>query len=163
MMLDACERLSANISKLMLIGDITETEKTFHELLTNKVTIKFNVFRALMKDWIFGNIYGCQIVTIDWNWSNRSKSKLREKPIEPRKFCSETFVFYFSRGQGDSYLLLGFPADQGIAKKDNKTTDRFTIMRTRGPISFTISQKVKCGALAEQKTQCRLIFKVLST
>jgi len=57
-MLDACERLSANVSKLMLCADITETEKAFLELLTHKVTIKLNMFCPLMEDWIFGSING---------------------------------------------------------------------------------------------------------
>jgi len=49
-MLDACEVLAANVSKLVLCENITKTDKAFHELLMYKMTIKFNVFCALMED-----------------------------------------------------------------------------------------------------------------
>jgi len=61
----------------MLSGYIAETKKAFHEFLTNKMTIKLNVFRALMENRIFGNIDGCLVVTVDWNRSDGGESKFK--------------------------------------------------------------------------------------
>ena len=45
---------SQDVSNLMLSRNMTKTNKAVHKFLVDKMTIKYNVLGALMKDRIFG-------------------------------------------------------------------------------------------------------------
>ena len=84
LMSDTGKRLSQNVSNLMLSMDMTEMNKALHKLLSDKVTIEFNMLWALMEYRAFGNIYGSLIVTLHKYGCNVSDGKLMQKPAQPR-------------------------------------------------------------------------------
>ena len=51
------KRFRQDVSNLMLRRNMTKTNKAVHKCLADKMTIKFNVLGALMKDGVFGYIY----------------------------------------------------------------------------------------------------------
>jgi len=83
------ERFSANVGQLSLGRNITKTNKALHELVSDEVVIKFDVFGSFTENGVFGYINGSQIVTFDRNGSDGGDSELMQQPAEPRKFYSE--------------------------------------------------------------------------
>ena len=53
------------------------------EFFMNKVTVKFYMLGAFMKDGVFGNVYGCLAITLDRYRDNVSDAEFMEKTPEP--------------------------------------------------------------------------------
>jgi len=64
------EGFGTYISQLSLGRDMGETDETFQEFLSHKVTVNFNVLRSFMEHRVASNVYSCKVVTLDWNWSD---------------------------------------------------------------------------------------------
>ena len=53
------------------------------DFVTNKVTVKFYMLGAFMKDGVFGNVYGCLAITLDRYRDDVSDAELMKKTTEP--------------------------------------------------------------------------------
>ena len=81
-------------------------------MLTNKVTIDFDVFGAFMKNIVMSYLNGILIVIIENSGKTLRNTHFFKKPSKPdeqlRSICKST-IFYFGTGSGDKRLFLATP------------------------------------------------------
>jgi len=63
MIMKAYKGLSQNVRNLLLSRHMTKANETIHEFMPDKVAIELNVFGALVKHGVLGNINRSLIVT----------------------------------------------------------------------------------------------------
>jgi len=93
------EWLSTYISQLGCGRNMIQANKAFHQFSLNNITINLYVLGMLMEDTVFSNVYGCKIITLDWNRVNGSNSKLMQQSTKPRQLSRESpkaSIFSFS-------------------------------------------------------------------
>jgi hypothetical protein len=59
---------SEQVSRLIKSSNGDKVKFTTEKVLTNEVTVNFNMFGSLMENIIVGNLYGTTIVTIQISW-----------------------------------------------------------------------------------------------
>jgi hypothetical protein len=59
---------SEQVSRLIKSSNGDKVKFTTEKVLTNEVTVNFNMFGSLMENIIVGNLYGTAIVTIQISW-----------------------------------------------------------------------------------------------
>jgi len=98
-------------------------------LLTNVVTINFDVLCTFMKYRIGRNMHGSLIVTKQCHGSNPMKTKISKKLFKPYQFTGSrgyNTIFCFSTGPSDDKLFLTFPGHQITTNKHTIASGRST-------------------------------------
>src|SRR3954464_8145635 len=99
MKLCAWQHLSEYISKLFVATCIGSLNNMILNLVTNKVTINFNVFRSFMKHGIRCDVHSSLVVTKESHRKISWKTKISKKTLKPYHFASSRChgaIFSFS-------------------------------------------------------------------
>ena len=131
----------------MVDGDMgRRNNMRIHDLL-NRMTIRFDMFSALMKNRIGGNMDSTHVVSMEKSRKGVGKSNFCKETMKPNNLQANNrhgLIFRLSRGFGNAILFLALPRDQRFTKKHKLTGDRTTSIRTTSPINIT-----KCNTLVD--------------
>jgi hypothetical protein len=109
------ESLGEEICQLMLRRNRKEFHKASKELLSNKMTINFEMLRSFMKNGVSSNMNRTTIVTIKDRRFVASELQIPEQIEQPLKLTcssSKSPILRFRRRTRHGELLLRAPRDQ---------------------------------------------------
>ena len=110
-------------------------------MLTDEVTINFNVLRPFMKDRIISNSGSTGIVPMKRCRTTNTDAEFTEKTAEPDDFSTggrHRPIFGLSGRLGHSGLLLALPRDERVAKKHTPASGRSPRIRATSPVGIGI-------------------------
>jgi hypothetical protein len=113
--------------------------------LPNKVEINLNVLCALMLDWVAGEIYSTDVVTVGQGGTARWVAKIKKKLTQPSSFSNtirHSTIFGLGAGAGDRMLTLGGPGHQIIHEEHCVTRGRPASVWTPSPVSIRVYNKL---------------------
>jgi hypothetical protein len=113
--------------------------------LPNKVEINLNVLCALMLDWVAGEIYSTDVVTVDQGGTARWVAKFKKKLTQPSSFSNTirySTIFGLGAGAGDRMLTLGGLGHQIIPEEHCVARGRPASVWTPSPVSVRVYNKL---------------------
>ena len=90
-------------------------KSTLLKMMTNEVTIDFNVLGALMKNIIMGNVNNTMIITVNRSTGGLGSTHVSQKPAKLEEFrggIGESTVLSFNTGTSNNRLFLVTPRDK---------------------------------------------------
>lgn len=123
------------------------------KLLPDKMTIKFNVIGAFVKNGVFSDVNRSLTVRKKGDRQrgrNRHVIQKTDKPGELSHNMTHRVIFGFGRGKRDGRLFLGFHRNRATTQTNEETTDVAPGFRASTPIGITKGKKVKRGSGIEK-------------
>lgn len=106
-------------------------------LFSNKVVINLHMFGSSMKNGIWCNCKGRDIVTLEFGRRGKKNTKIFQHLSKPWKLsCSggQCSILRFNRRSRHSFFPLGTPSNGFVTKVDHITNDWTPIIRITCPI-----------------------------
>ena len=91
-------------------------KSTLLKMMTNEVTIDFNVLGAFMKNIMMGNVNSTTIVAVNRSTGGLGSTHVSQEPTKLEEFgggIGESTVLSFSTGTSNNGLFLATPRDKG--------------------------------------------------
>ena len=126
-----------NISSLITHGNILDLKISAKHLFLIKVVINLHIFCSSMKNGIWCNCKGRDIVTPEFGRWGKENTKIFQHLSKPWKLsCNEgqCSILRLNRRYRNSFLLLGTPSNGVVTKVDHITSDWMPIIRITCPI-----------------------------
>lgn len=104
-------------------------------LITNEVSIDFNMFGVHVEDWIPSKGNNIKVITRDNKSERKSYLKFVQKRTQLKNFTgyvAQSTIPRFSVGAGDNSLFFGKPRNKGRPKEHRTTTNESTIIWRSG-------------------------------
>ena len=109
-------------------------DRAIPKVLSQKMTVKFNVFGLLVKDIIMRYMDGTLTIIVKWFRLRLLNTQVREKLTEPDNFRGGVSKRY-------DRLFLTLLRNQRITKKEKKPSGRLVISDITSPITIRISRE----------------------
>lgn len=120
--------------------------KTRFENIPNIMTTHFYMFRAFMKHRILSNVETGLTITIKIHRARMSNAKTLKQGLKPNQLTSGSghkAILNFNGRLRDNVLLLSFPRNRKMTKKNEPTSQRMPSKRATGPIKITPTSQLK--------------------
>lgn len=138
------QRLRKSVCKLVLGGDVRDTESTCLNVIANKIKIKRKMLHPGVKDQVGAEIRCPYIITV-YGWSvlkcNTQISKKRANPTQFGCGIGHGSVLSFCGGASNTILFARGPCDRSRAHIDDVSISGDIVITVSGPVSVWIHMK----------------------